>query len=124
MKTIVPGTSVLVALAVAAIGGCYYPYPVAVAPPPAVVTTSVPASFDTSWSAALGAFADQGVQVTSQDRGAGQIRGTRDGINVTATVRTQADGSVRVEFNTSGDTARDPKLIDRVSHAYDRLMGR
>ena len=91
---------------------------------PGVYTAPVPASFDRSWSAALGAFGDQGVRVTSQDRGAGQIRGTRDDINVTANVRTQADGSVRVEFNTSGDTARDPKLIDRISHAYDRLMGR
>ena len=84
----------------------------------------MPASFDRSWSAALGAFADQGVQVTAQDRGAGQIRGTRDGINVTANVRTQADGSVRVEFNTSGDTARDPQLIDRISQSYDRRIER
>jgi hypothetical protein len=30
---------------------------------------------------------------------------------------------VRVEFNTRGDTARDPKLID-ISRAYDRRMGR
>jgi len=124
MKTIVLGTSVLAALAVAAMGGCYYPVPVAVAPAPGVVTTSVPASFDASWSAALGAFADQGVQITSQDRGAGQIRGTRDGINIVANVRTQADGSVRVEFNTSGVTSRDPSLIDRISSAYDRRMGR
>lgn len=41
-----------------------------------------------------------------------------------ANVRTHADGSVRVEFDTSGDTARDPKLIDRISRANDRLMGR
>jgi len=122
MKTIVVGTSALAALAVAAIGGCYYP--VAVAPAPGVVTTSVPASFDRSWSAAAGAMADQGVQITSQDRGAGQIRGTRDGINVVANVRTQADGSVRVEFNTSGATSRDPTLIDRISNAYDQRMGR
>ena len=122
MKTIVLGTSVLAALAVAAMGGCYYPYPVAVAP--GAVTTSVPASFDASWSAAVGAFADQGVRITSEDRGAGQIRGTRDGIDVVANVRTQADGSVRVEFNTSGATSRDPTLINRISSAYDRRMGR
>ena len=113
------GTLVVAVIAVAAVEGCTY-YQTA----PGVYTTPVPASFDRSWSAALGAFDDQGVRVTSQDRGAGQIRGTRDGINVTANVRTQADGSVRVEFNTSGDTARDPKLIDRISRAYDRLMGR
>ena len=114
------GTLVVGALAVAAITGCTY-YQTA---PGVYSSVPVPASFDRSWNAALGAFADQGVPVTTQDRGAGVIRGTRDGINVTANVRTQADGSVRVEFNTSGDTARDPHLIDRVSRAYDRLMGR
>ena len=113
------GMLVVAVVAVATVGGCTY-YQTA----PGVYTTPVPASFDRSWSAALGAFDDQGVRVTSQDRGAGQIRGARDGIDVTANVRTQADGSVRVEFNTSGDTARDPKLIDRLSRAYDRLMGR
>lgn len=82
------------------------------------------ASFDRSWNAALGAFADQGVRVLSEDRGSGVLRGTRDGIDVTASVRSQADGSVRVEFNTSGATARDPDLINRVSRAYDRRMGR
>jgi hypothetical protein len=111
---------VVAVIAVAGVEGCTY-YQTA----PGVYTTQpVPASFDRSWSAALGAFSDQGVRVTSQDRGAGEIRGTRDGIDVTANVRTQADGSVRVEFNTSGDTARDPKLIDRITRAYDRLMGR
>jgi hypothetical protein len=102
------------------LAGCTY-YQTA---PGVYSSAPAPASFDRSWSAALGAFADQGVQVTSQDRGSGQIRGTRGGINVTANVRTQADGSVRVEFNTGGDTARDPQLIDRISRAYDRLMGR
>ena len=113
------GTWIVAVLAVAAVAGCTY-YQTA----PGVYTTAAPASFDRSWSAALGAFDDQSVRITSQDRSAGQIRGTRDGINVTANVRTQANGSVRVEFNTSGDTARDPKLIDRMSRAYDRLMGR
>jgi hypothetical protein len=64
------------------------------------------------------------VRITSQDRSAGQVRGTREGIDVLANVRTQADGSVRVEFNTSGATAGDPGLIDRISRAYDRRMGR
>jgi hypothetical protein len=39
-------------------------------------------------------------------------------------VRPQPDGTVRVEFNTSGATARDPNLINRISGAYDRRMGR
>jgi hypothetical protein len=91
---------------------------------PGVYVPATPASFDRSWSAALGAFDDQGVRITSQDRSTGQIRGTRDGIDLVANVRPQADGTVRVEFNTSGATARDPTLIDRVSRAYDRRMGR
>ena len=106
-------------LAAALVSGCAY-YEVA----PGVYAASAPASFDRSWSAAVGAFEDQGVRITSQDRSTGQVRGTREGIDVLANVRTQADGSVRVEFNTSGATARDPGLIDRISRAYDRLMGR
>jgi hypothetical protein len=90
--------------------GVYSPYPAT--------------SFDRSWSAAVGALGDQGVRITSEDRGAGVVRGARDGIDVVANVRTQADGSVRVEFNTSGATARDPTLIDRISRAYDYRMGR
>jgi hypothetical protein len=113
-------TIVLVGLLVAAIvAACTY-YEVA----PGVYTASPTTSFDRSWSAAVGAFEDQGVRITSQDRAAGQVRGTRDGIDLVANVGTQADGSVRVEFNTSGATARDPSLIDRVSQAYDRRMGR
>jgi hypothetical protein len=83
-------------------------------PPPA------PASrFDRSWSAAVGAFEDQGVRITAEDRSAGVLRGTRDAIDVSAYVRTQADGSVRVEFNTAGATSRDPDLINRVTRSDD-----
>jgi hypothetical protein len=69
-------------------------------------------------------MADEGVVITTQDRNAGIVRGARDGINVTGNVRVQADGSVRVEFNTTGETGRDPELINRISRAYDRRMGR
>lgn len=62
--------------------------------------------------------------MTTQDRSTGIVRGTRDGIDVSATVKTQADGSVRVEFNTAGATERGPGLVDRVAQSYDRLMGR
>lgn len=91
---------------------------------PGTVVTTPASSFDRSWAAVIGALQDQGVQITSEDRGAGIVRGTRNGINVTASVRTQADGSVRVEFNTAGATERDPALIDRISQSYDRRMGR
>jgi hypothetical protein len=107
------------ALALGTIAGCTY-YEVA----PGVYQTSVPSKFDRAWNAAIGAFEDQGVRIVTEDRDAGYLSGTRDGINVTATIRTQADGSVRVQFDTSGDTNRDPTLINRIDRAYDRLMGR
>jgi hypothetical protein len=97
--------------------GCYYP------PPPGAYTTS-PSAFDRSWSAAIGALGDEGVQILQQDRSAGTIRGTRSGIAVTADLRTQADGSVRVEFGASGNTAADPSLNDRILRSYNRRMGR
>ena len=91
---------------------------------PGVYAPTPPTSFDRSWNAAAGAFEDQGVQILAEDRSAGIIRGRRGGIDVTAGVRTQADGSVRVEFNTSGATGQDPQLIERISRSYDRRMGR
>ena len=93
-------------------------------PPPAYYAPAPPTAFDRSWSAAAGALEDQGVHITSEDRSAGVVRGTRDGIDVTASVSQQADGRVRVEFNASGATKRDPALIDRIHRAYERRMGR
>jgi len=84
-----------------------------------------PASkFDRSYAAAIGALEDQGVRITFEDRSAGVVQRSRNGIEVSANVRTQADGSVRVAFNTSGATAKDPELIDRVTQSYNRLMSR
>jgi hypothetical protein len=91
---------------------------------PGVYASAPPTTFDRSWNAVAGAFEDQGVQITSEDRTAGVIRGRQGGIDVAANVRTQADGSVRVEFNTSGATGQDRTLIDRISRSYDRRMGR
>jgi hypothetical protein len=112
----------LVVVTLAVLAGCTYyvaqPPTYASAPPPAM------ARFDRSWSAVVGAFGDEGVQVTSEDRNAGIVSGSRGGIDVTANVRAQADGSIRVELNTRGATERDPGLIDRISRAYDRRMGR
>jgi len=105
-------------LAVAALlGGCvvYEPVPAGY---------SRPASFDRSWNAAVGAMREQGVAITQEDRAAGIVRGTRGGINVTGSVRPQADGSVRVQFDTSGATASDPTLIDRITNSYQAFMGR
>ena len=91
-------------LAALLVGGCTY-YQTA----PGTYATAPAAGFDRSWSAVVGAFDDHSVTVTREDRGAGVVQGSRDGIDVTANVRTQADGSVRVEFNTSGATAKAPE---------------
>jgi hypothetical protein len=103
----------LLALAPAA---CYYPvYP---------ATYAVPASVDRSYNAVLGAMADNGLSILMDDRGAGRVVGRRGGIDVTGTVVPQSDGSVRVEFASSGATAQDPGLIERVTRAYNARMGR
>lgn len=104
---------------VAALGGCTV-YQTA----PGVYSPVPPTSFDRSWSAAGLAMQDQGLQVLSEDRAAGVIRGRRGGIDVTAGLRQQADGSVRVQFDASGATAQDPGLLERVSRSYDARMGR
>jgi hypothetical protein len=87
---------------------------------------AMPSVFDRSSSAAVGAMQDQGVQIDVEDRAGGVIRGRRCGIDVAASVRTQADGSgsVRVQFDSSGATAQDPTLLHRISSADDRRMGR
>ena len=87
---------------------------------------AVPASstYDRAYSAALGGLQDAGVQVTSADPATGLIRGVRDGINASVVVTRQADGSVRVQIDTSGQTERDPDLHARFTQAYNRRMGR
>lgn len=110
-------------LVVAALGGAmglagcvvYDPYPYAYAGPSA---------YERSWSAAVGALRDQGVQIGREDRSTGQIEGVRGPLTVRALVITQADGRIRVEFNTGGDLSADPGLSDRVSRSYDARMGR
>jgi len=82
-----------------------------------------PASFDRSFSAASGAMRDNGLSVTVEDRSAGRVVGAASaGGNVSASVRSQADGSVRVQFDSQ--ELRDPTLLDRVVRAYEARMGR
>lgn len=107
------------ALLAVLLGGCTY-YQTG----PGTYSTAPVSGFDRSWGAAKAAFADQGVPIAREDRAAGVVSGTRDGITVTASIRSQADGSVRVEFSSSGATARDPDLLNRVTNAYNRNMGR
>jgi hypothetical protein len=84
----------------------------------------VPASFDRSYNAVIGAMGDNGLSLLMEDRPAGRVVGRRGGIDLTGTVISQADGSVRVEFTTSGATAQDPSLIERVTRSYNARMGR
>ena len=83
-----------------------------------------PSSFDRSWDAARGAAYDEGLQIINEDRSRGVIIAARGGQEVTIDVRTQADGSVRVEITARGPQGSDPDLGGRVSRAYDRRMGR
>src|SRR5512138_2652890 len=108
-------TLLLAALALAPAGCTYYQTAPGVYAP-------TPSAFDRSWSAAVGALEDEGVHVVDLDRASGTASGSRGSIGVTARVRTQADGSVRVEFNTRGNTAADPTLIDRITQRYNQRM--
>jgi hypothetical protein len=114
LRRVVAGAGLATA---ALLGGCvvYEPVPAGY---------SRPASFDRSFNAAVGAMREQGVTVTQEDRGAGIVRGARGSINVTAQVRPQSDGSMRVQFDTSGATGSDPTLIDRITRSYNAQMGR
>ncbi|MEO8485966.1 MAG: hypothetical protein ABI585_06455 [Betaproteobacteria bacterium] len=103
----------LLALAPAA---CYYP--------PYAYTTTVPASFNRSYDAVVGTLADNGMSILMEDRSAGRTVGRRGGIDVTGNVISQADGSVRVEFASSGASAQDPSLIERITRSYNARMGR
>ena len=104
--------AILLSLALLLAGCTYY------------VAPGSPASFDRSWDAAVGALRDQGLEVIVADRSTGVATGRRGMVDVTARVRSQADGSVSVEFNTPGSGAPDRELMERVSRSYDQRMGR
>jgi hypothetical protein len=89
---------------------------------PAGTVVTTPASFDRSFSAAAGAMSDEGLAITVQDPASGTVIGNLNDTTVTAGVRQQPDGSVVVKFNSAD--ARDPTLLQRISHSYDRRMGR
>jgi len=88
------------------------------------VPAPMPSTFDRAWSAALSAAQEEGVRIVSEDRASGTIRGNRDQQEVTILLRSQADGSVRVEISSRGPKGSDPGLAGRISRAYDRRMGR
>jgi hypothetical protein len=104
--------------AAALLGGCVV-YPTYATP-----VAYGPSTFDRAWQAAIGALNDQGLAIATQDRAAGIVSGTRGEVAVTATLRTQADGTTRVEFNTRDDRGREPGLTQRVLNSYNARMGR
>ncbi|WP_235205881.1 hypothetical protein [Cupriavidus sp. SK-4] len=65
---------------------------------------------------------DQGVAISTEDAVAGTVEGTRNNLPVRASVRRQADGTVRVQFD--GTDPSDPRLLERISRSYDARMGR
>ncbi len=118
------GLGICVLLSLVILAGCYVYGPVPPQPTPEPVYSYRPSTFERSWSAAQDAMEDVGVRIVSADRNSGIIRGTRDAVDATVTVRTQADGRVRVEFNARGPSGQDPHLADRIYQAYERRMGR
>jgi len=90
---------------------------------PGVYSPAPPSAFDRAWEAARGAAYDEGVTVTSEDRSQGLIMGRRGPFDVTISLMTQADGSVRVSIKTRGPEAQDPTLNQRLTAAYNRRMG-
>jgi len=108
------------AAACTVIAGCYaYPYPY-----PAYQTVTTAPSFDRSWDAALGAAADVGIQITSADRSAGRITGSKAGARVTIDVRPQADNTLQVIFSAPDSKEANPTLNDRWLASYQQRMGR
>lgn len=76
--------------------------------------------FEQAWSASIGAFSDQNIHITLEDRNAGVIQGYYNNTDVSGNITHQANGDVRVQF----DTSNDPALINRITQSYNRRMGR
>lgn len=116
MKSLI--IAIACATSLAALSGCTY----YVAPGTPVPGYPNPSTFDRSFSAASGAMRDHGLAITVEDRAGGTVVGRQGEGTVTATLRQQPDGSVRVQFDSS--KVSDPQLIDRISRSYDQRMGR
>jgi hypothetical protein len=108
--------TLLLVIGLTTLPGCVVYEPVPAAP--------MPSTYDRAWSAALSAAQEEGVRIVSEDRVSGTILGNRDQQEVTILLRSQADGSVRVEISSRGPKGSDPGLAGRISRAYDRRMGR
>jgi len=108
--------SLLLALAVAALGGCAAPAP------PSHFDSQ--ASYNRTFDAAAGAMADQKMTFGVIDRRHGQAVATLNGDTITATLQEQLDGTVRVTFSAQGPAPGDPELLKRVIASYNTRMSK
>jgi hypothetical protein len=82
------------------------------------------ANYDRAWDAVLRAAQESGIKLVSVHRTEGFILGSKDGIDLSVTLRRQAGGTTRVESNFKGQLECDPTLPRRFDAAYERNMGR
>ena len=115
------GFGIAIMLSASLLDGCYVYAP---PPPPPGPVYHATTSFGRSWNAALDAMEDVGARIVSADQNTGIIRGIRDGIDATITVRAQADGRVRVGFSSRDASGRETGLTRQLYQAYERRMGR
>jgi hypothetical protein len=79
---------------------------------------------EVSFNAAHGALSDAGLTVVSADRATGTLRGARGDVEGIIQVSMRADGRVGVAVSSRDPAKRDPGLVDRLTEAYNRRMGR
>jgi hypothetical protein len=115
-RVLEPLWGLLLALALAAFGGC------GTAPPRTHFDSHL--SFDRSFDIALAAMADQRMTFSAQDRRQGRIVGTIDGSTLVATIQPSLDGMFRVVFEPQGDSPADAALLGRVGAAYNERMAK
>ena len=76
------------------------------------------------WQSAIGAIGDAGLTLATADQATGTIRGTRGSVEGIIAVRMRADGRVGVEISARDPDKQDPTLVQRLTDAYNRRMGR
>jgi hypothetical protein len=83
-----------------------------------------PDPFQTSFRAATGAIGDAGLTLVTADQATGTIRGTRGSVEGIIAVRHRPDGRIGVEISARDPDRADPTLVQRLTDAYNRRMGR
>jgi hypothetical protein len=76
------------------------------------------------WQSAIGAIQDAGLHLVTADQATGTIRGARGSVEGIIVVRMRNDGRVGVEIRASDPAGQDPGLVQRLTDAYNRRMGR